>query len=216
GALYLTFGILIFFIGCEILLDLPTSSLEVQVPALIVNASLIIAYFRKINIKLQQILFITYIFALLESHIWANPYSFHTLIYWFPFVPIAAIIISGLKQAIIWLLVIVLANTLNLFYVESVLGDSYEVTMPLMPIFTIGLVFTFAMFTYTFFLYRLLGDAYFKMKIKSDDLETVSRRVESTKKRLVDYQKTLFDLSKDPTLTSGNFQNIFKKICKTA
>ncbi len=216
GALYLTLLVLVVLIGSEVLFNLPTSSLEVQMPALVVNILLLIAYVKKLNVKVLQSLFLVYIFALLEGHIWVNPHSFHTLIYWFPFIPVAAIIVAGLRQAIFWLLTVIVVNTVNLAYVQQLSGDSYEITVPLIPLYIIGLVFTLTMFTYTFFLYKLLGEAYVKMKTKSDDLEKITATSKNKKKKLMGYQKTLFDLSKDRILTSGDFQTVYKKICKIA
>ena len=216
AALYLTLLVLIVFVGSEVLFDLPTSSLEVQVPALVVNILLLIAYVKKLNVKILQSLFLLYIFGLLEAHIWVNPHSYHTLIYWFPFIPVAALIVAGIRQAMFWLFTVIIVNTANLVYVQQLSGDSYEITVPLIPLYIIGVVFTLTMFSYTFFLYKLLGEAYLQMKAKSDDLEKVTANAKHKKKKLTGYQKTLFDLSKDRILTSGDFHAIYKKICKIA
>lgn len=216
GALYLTFLVLVLLIGTALATDSSSSTLNIKILGLLINVVLIFAYIRRTNIKLVQTCFLIFFFFLVEGHVVINPHSFHALIYWFPFIPIAAIIISGLSQALLCLGVILLANVFNFIYVRTLVGDAYEITISVTPLFIIGTIFALTTFVYTFFLYKLLGDAYNKMKIKSSDLETLKTRSETKKLRLMGYQKSLFDLSKDPALTSGNFQSIFKKICTIA
>lgn len=216
GAIYLMFVTTIFFIGCEFFLDLPSTSLRTLIPCLAINILLIVIYLKNVKRIITQTLFLTFAFAIVEIHAIANPESFHGIIYWFPFIPIAAIIISGLKQAAVWLGIIFIANTFNLIYLQNLRGDTYEITISLSSIYVVGLIFTITTGAYTLFLYRLLGEAYSAMKFKSNDLEEMKSKSESKKKKLVEYQKALFDFSKDPALTAGNFEVVYAKVCKIA
>lgn len=215
GAILFTFSILTILLVLEAVFDL-SSSYKILLPSYIVSSSLLIAYKRKVNPQVLKSLYLIFIFILVEVHILSNPRSFHSLLYWFSFVPIAAIIVSGLRSSIIWLLTVLITLNLNVFYVDYFLGDSYETTIEITPFYIVALIFTLTTFFYTFLLYKLLGEAYNGMKEKSEALEILSRKSDEKNRKLEDYQKVLFNLSKDSSLLTGNFDFLYQKICKIA
>lgn len=215
GAIIFTFSILTILLILEAVFDL-SSSYEILLPSYIVSSSLLIAYKRKVNFRVLKALYLIFIFVLIEVHVISNPKSFHSLLYWFSFVPVAAIIVSGLRSSIIWLLIVLITISLNVFYVVYFLGDSYETTIDITPFYIITLIFTLTTFFYTFLLYKLLGEAYAGMKEKSEALEILSRKSDEKNKKLEDYQQVLFNLSKDSSLLTGDYDSLYQKICKIA
>lgn len=215
GAILLTFSILTILLVLEAVFDL-SSSYKILVPSYIVSSSLLIAYKRKVNPQILKSLYLIFIFFLIEVHTLSNPKSFHSLLFWFSFVPIAAIIVSGLRSSVFWLLIVLMTLSINVFYVDHLVGSSYETTIELVPFYIVGVIFTFTTFIYTFLLYKLLGEAYNGMKEKSEALEILSSKSDAKNKKLEDYQQVLFNLSKDSTLLTGDYDGLYRKICKIA
>lgn len=216
GAILLTFSLLTILLVMEATFDLPASSFTILIPSYIVSSSLLIAYKRKVNPQTLKTLYLIFIFFLMEVHCLSNPKSLHALLHWFCFIPIAAIIVSGLRSSVFWLAIVIITITINVFYVDHLIGSSYEVTVTLVPLYIVGIIFILTTFIYTFLLYKLLGEAYNGMKQKSEALEILKSKSDAKNKKLEDYQQVLFNLSKDSALLTGDYDSLYRKICMIA
>lgn len=215
-ALILAVSISLLFILLDIVLGIPSSSLKIQISFSCVCLFLIISYKRNGSKKWIQYLFLTFLFLIVEFHFLGNPRTFHVIVYWFPFIPIAAVIISGIRQAVFWFLVVLATLVANILYLNYLLGGAYTVSINVNSFLMVGTIFSIATFSSTILLYRLLGEAYNDMKIKSKELEVLRNLSDSKKRKMEDYQKTLFTFSKDSTVISGEVDKLYKKICKVA
>lgn len=215
-ALVLTFAISVIFIFSDVLIDIPSSSINIQIAFACVCLFLIVSYKRNGNKKWIQYLYLTFLFLIVEMHFLENPRSFHLIVYWFCLIPVTAVIVSGLRQSIFWFVVVLVVLIANIVFLSFLLGSSYTVSIDVKAFLVVGVVFSVATFSSSILLYKLLGEAYNDMKAKSKELETLRNLSDAKKKKMLDYQKTLFSLSKDSTVIGGDFVKLYKKICKVA
>jgi len=208
-------AIVIAFLLLELFLDLRSTSLQVIIPFAIliaVNSGLAYKYPRTAFFKFS---IITIACCLLESLLLAKPYIFHTVIFWYTFIPLIALVIQGLKASQFWLLVTILAQVFNFFYVKSVLGESYTYPISLVPSLITGAIYISGILAFSYLLYALLGDAFFKMKQKNAELVQLKAEIEDKKNNLEKYQQQLIDLSRNSSVYKSGLNDLLRSICFT-
>lgn len=200
----------------EALVDLKATSFLVLVPLSAVSIVSIFFAYKFPNTNWLRVGLIMIVYLLIEIHFLINPAIFHSIIYWFPFVPLVALIIQGSRAAVIWILIILVSHIANVFYAGQTLGESYVVTIYLKPFFTVGIIFSVSILTTSLLLYTLLGEAYNKVKKNNQELGELKKEIEEKKNLLEKYQRELISISKDEAIFNSGQQQLFKNICKTA
>ncbi len=208
--------LLVLFLLAEFFFDLKSTTLEILSPLTLISFLVSALSFRYPGSKILRAAPGILVFALLEIHFLLNPKIFHAIIYWFPLIPLIALIIQGMKASQIWILVILGTHIFNSYFLGSTIGNSYVLTIHRDPFFITGIIFAFGILSTSFLLYVLLGEAYTKMRKKNEELEVLKNEIEQKKKLLEDYQQKLIELSKNDSLYNQGQLNLFRLICKTA
>jgi hypothetical protein len=213
----ISFSFLLFAIlFAEVFYDLKTTSLEVLIPLTAISFTIVFLSFKFPDSKVLRTGLIIMVYAMIEIHFLINPKTFHVITYWFPFIPLIALLIQGIKPSQFWIIIILASHLFNSYFLGQTVGDSYEIIILRTPFFVTGIIFALGIIASSFLLYTLLGDAYNKMKVKNKELEEVKKEIEQKKNLLESYQRDLIDLSKNESLFSKGQDQLFKVICKTA
>jgi len=198
----------------EIFNDLKSTTIELLLPFTIAGIAIAILSASYTNNKFFRYILIALTLLIIEVHFIVKPTIFHAIIYWFPFVPLIALIIQGIRSALIWLTVTLICLCFDYYYLNTTIGNNYTLAVYSTPFFLTAIVFILSNISFSFLLYKLLGDAYEEMKEKKSELEILSSNIEHKNNVLIKYQQNLLDLSQ---LTfSNNLENQFENICKTA
>ena len=216
GTLLSFFFILSALLLAEILVDLKSTRVEVLLPLTIISMGIVFFSLKFPQSGILRTSLTIVIYTLLEIHFLINPSIFHTITYWFPFLPLIPFVIQGIRASQLWVVIIILTFIFNSYYLQQTIGESYEITVNRIPFFVVGIIFTFGILATSFLLYTLLGDAYGKMRMKHDELENIKKEIEEKKALLERYQADLIHLSKNEQLFNGGQEDLFKIICKTA
>lgn len=211
-----TYGILVVLFIAEVTVDLKSSSTYILLPFLALSTILGIAYLLDGNIRFLGICLVLIQYAIVETHALLLPATFHAISYWFAIIPVIALIIGGVRFSQILLGIVIITIIINAQSTRTQLGASYPVTIHVLPFIITGILFAISIFSGIYLLYKLLGDAYKKMKEKSNDLEKLQAITDKKKLQLEKYQNVLFKLSKDQAVTEGELEVLYEKICKLA
>lgn len=143
-------------------------------------------------------------FAMLELLFLSNPVSFQSIHFWFALLIIGALIVQGMRAARIWMVVLAATYLVNAWHINRLFGGTYTVEVRYGPYLVIYFTFLLGIFATTWLLYRMLGDAYVRMKQKAEELEQLQAEISKKKATLDRYQHTLLELTrKDAALTAG-------------
>lgn len=202
----------IFFISLlsllmEWVIDLPGTDIGVLlVFSPVIGLILLIAVVFKFG-DWQKHLLIFSVYAVMEYQTIAFPETFHSIVYWWFLIPTMGIILFGVRSSLMWLIISVITTVCNSIYISSLVGNEYVVTLSIPATLISGLFFLGITFSAVFFLYRLMSDAYRKMKTKSDDLSQLKLKLELS-------LKSVFELSNHPAVLSGDIDDVYKIICR--
>lgn len=212
----LAFGALLSaIVAAEVFLDLRATSIEIIVPFMAALFTTIAFALRFPNSKLVKTLFVTLLFAMIEVHFLYQPVIFHTIIFWFPFVPLLSLIIAGTLSSVIWIGILLVTLVFNSFYLNLTVGNSYTIEIFNIPVLVSAIIFTVAISTNSFILYHLLGKAYFTADQKNRELEEVKEKIDGKKNLLEQYMRQFIQFSKNESNFNNGSANLFKAICKT-
>jgi hypothetical protein len=209
GCIISTFGLMTLLFLAEIFIDLKSSSEFALLPFLALNTALFIAYLLNANSKWLGVAWVAIQFATAEFHFIYNPTSYHVILFWLAIIPVAAIITNGIKHAYVWLVVVLLTIVFNSFYGRNVLGETYQVTIHFEPYVAAASIFVLGIFSSLYLLYMLLGNAYNEKEKNANDLQEKKLRLEK-------YQNALIGLSKDNTISGGQLDALFERVCQLA
>lgn len=200
----------------EIFFDLRGTSLPLVTSFFLL--SLLITFFqiKWHNSAVVSITIIVFAFVLLESFFIARPEGFNSIHFWFVLLIMAALILRGMKEAILWYALTVVLFVVNTIYVHSLTGESYTITVRLVPSFITQTIFLSGVFAASLLLYKLLGNAYAEMKKKTEELENLHQQISQKKNRMEQHQQTLLHLSRNESAMTGNLEEMHATICKTA
>lgn len=208
--------ILLSITGIELIFNLESTSLELLIPFALLFGLLVICYHVGKRSPFFAHATVVLSYVLIELHLLVSPHSYHVLNYWFCIIPIIAIIVVGVRPALLWLTVVLASIILNGIFVKLSAGDLYAVVVQVNPFMATGLIFSITMFSGVFLLYKLLADSYHQVLDKSNDLELLKNSIESQREKLERYLESVFILSRDNAVQRGNFLSLYEKICDTA
>jgi len=209
-----TFIIQVALFIAEVALDLKSTSSFILLPFLALNIILGIAFLLNVSMRFLGICLVVLHYSVIEVHSLLLPTAFHTTIYWFAIIPVIALIIGGIRLSQSFLVLVIVSIILNAESTRWNIGDTYPISISLRPFIASGIIFSISIYSGIYLLYKLLGDAYKKMREKSNDLEQLQTITDKGKLQLEKYQKGLFTLSKDPAVTEGNLEILYEKLCK--
>ncbi len=213
----IAFSIIIFFILLgEFFYDLRSTTLEIMVPITIASFAIVFLSFKFPNSRSLRLGLSVIVYLMLEIHFLINPSIFHVITYWFPLIPLIALIIQGIRASQIWIMILIATHFFNSYFLGKTLGDTYQVTIQRGPFFITGIIFALGILSTSFLLYILLGDAYTKMKQKNTELAALKKDVEQKKDLIASYQKEIIALSRNDLVFNKGQEELFKIICKTA
>lgn len=209
GCIISTFSLLTMLFLAEIIVDLKSTNEFLLLPFLTLNTALFVGYLMDLNPKWLGLAWVTTQFATIEMHFIENPITYHVVVFWFAIIPIGAMITNGIKHAYAWLFIVISTIVFNSIYGENILGKVYTVTIHFIPFVASASIFVIGIFSSLYLLYMLLGNAFKEKEKTSNDLHEKKLRLEK-------YQTALIGLSKDKTVTEGQLEALFEKICTLA
>ena len=209
GCIVSTFGVITLLFIAEIVIDFKSSSEILLLPILALNTALLVGYLLEVNPRFLGFAWVATLFLAAEFHFLYNPQNFHVIVFWLAIGPIGAMINNGIRHAFGWLFFVSLTILFNAYYGEYTLGNTYQITINFRPFIAASIIFMLTIFSSMYLLYMLLGNA-FKEK------ETSAQNLNNKKKQLEKYQNALIGLSKDTSVTGGQLEKLFEKICAIA
>ena len=199
----------------ELIVDLKGTSSTILIPSMaIVSFVYLLSYFRP-ALEIDKWFFISVTYLIIEVNFLYHPTSFHALVYWFSFVPLIALIISGIRVSVIALVLISISLVLNSVYIGEQFGESYTVEVPNKPLMVAGIIFAIAITFNAYLLYYLLGAAYEKAKQKSAEVMKIKDKTEFKKKMLESYMQEYVKFSREDSYFNYSQTHLFLKICET-
>lgn len=217
-------GSIIFFSFClhliiflfEIIIDFKLISTVTLLPVLIISFFIVVAYLLDVYPNALGFCNILLFYLSIELHFLNNPYTYHFIIYWFTFVVILAVISGGIMQSFFWLGMVLFTIAFDFWYLTNHYGLQYALNVPLIHTSVGGILFLGGIFLFICIFHWLLSNAYLSMKQKSAELEKLRIIADKKGKTLEKYQEAHFQMSGDISIIDGQFENLYKKICKLA
>ena len=210
---------LISMIGCllaaELLLDLKGTSLAILIPVLAVVLFIFIVSFFRPALTVDKWIFITVAYLAIQINFLYHPTSYHTLIYWFSFVPLIALIVSGVRVSVMWLAFTLISLIVDSVYMGQKFGVGYTVEILNRPVLASGIIFAVAIMFNAYLLYYLIGAAYEKAKQKSAEVMQIKDKTEFKKKLLENYMQEFVKFSREDSYFKYSQTHLFLKICET-
>ena len=190
----------------EIVFDLESTSVKLLLPFLLLNICITGLTFMNSPISLLKSLQTGVLLLTLEVHFILSPSSYHVLVYWMPFIPAVAMLISGRRQSIKWLLVVIGLNVVNGLYGISRLGVSYTQELAFGKFMGASILYGLAAYGTLFLLYYLLEQAYGEVSshnAKIEDLngqltllnQELEKRVDQRTKEVVEQYNLLSEIA---------------------
>lgn len=153
------------------------------------------------------------IFVFFEYIFFHNPTVLNVIIYWFPFVPILAVMTQGLRSSQLWTGIIVLAQIGNFLYAKTALGsNSYQLEISIDSFFYSGIIFLIATLATVYLLYNLMGHAYNRAQEQNEELSDLKNDIERKSKRLAAFNAALIELTRNPT-TVKSIETLYFNVC---
>jgi hypothetical protein len=208
--------ILLAVLLSEIFYDLQSTRLEILVPMTAISFIIVFFAFKFPQSSVLRTGLAIMAYGMLEIHFLINPKIFHVVAYWFPLIPLAALINQGVRAAQIWTIIIATSHLFNSYFLAQTTGNSYEIIVYRSPFFVAETIFMMGILATSFSLYTLLGDAYKKMGEKNKELQDLRIVTEKKKDSLERYQQELIYLSRDQSLVGRGQDQLFFDICKVA
>lgn len=200
------FSVLILLIISDLTVGLQTTFQVLSFFAIIAGGMLIMTAIYG-DPKWLMNLFVLTVYATLEYHSLAIPKISHVAMYWWFFIPAVALVFRGVRASFLWLFICVVSILVNVFYLESGTDGSYETVVVVRKFMVVGIIFLFSAFSGILLLYKLLSDAYSNLHTKSDALESLKLKLESS-------LTSIIELSNNPAVHKGDIQTVYQLICK--
>ncbi|MDN4166464.1 GAF domain-containing protein [Cytophagales bacterium LB-30] len=193
----------------ELIFDFPSTRVSLLAPFLGLSLLSYGAFKKNIYPQWQGQIVVAILFSLLQANLFAKPDIFHSIVYWFPFVPVVALIVSNMRSAQIWLLIVWIFVCVDALYCWIQIGSSYTVNIQVIAFLLTGLIFSLAAFCVVYLLNKLLGDAYVDSVKESD-------QVKQLKEKLFQYQIALYKIAQDPAVRNGQLSTLYQKVSMMA
>ena len=157
--------------------------------------------------------FMAILFAMIEAHFIEQPEIFHMIIFWFPFVPLIALIISGPKSSLVWLAALIFTSIFNSYYLLKEVGRSYTIELFNFPILASGIIFTIAISLNSYILYYQLAKAYSTTDAKNRELEEIKEETNRKRFLLESYIRVFLNFSKNEANFNQGTMHLYEQIC---
>lgn len=200
----------------EIFIDLETTSLSLMILFWALGLILLGAFLKWPSNKIVNSLIIVLPFALLESLFLANQKSFHSIQFWFVLIPIAALIIEGVRSSQIWFIIVLATYIINAKLIGYYYLGNYSILVMNLPYTITHIMFLVGVFSSSLLLYTLLGNAYAKVKKQSEVLHELQLDISSKKELLEKYQNALIQLNRNELIFNNGLKQVYKTVCQTA
>lgn len=213
--LYAFLALIVVFIAAELSIGLRSTAVELLLPSGIGITLMILLSYRFPGSSALKTGSIVLIYIIMEAHFINNPTIYHAIIFWFPFVPLIALIIMGTRASLLWIGILLVTFVLDSMYTQTLVGDSYPVDIRSDQYLFTAFIFTIAISTNSFILYHLLGKAYLTAEQKKAELESIKEETESRRTILEEYMRAFIEFSKDESNFNQGQLHLFRSICKT-
>lgn len=209
-------AILFSILLAETFVGLRSTSLEILIPLNVLSVGLILLYRLYPDLTWLRMILVILVYVVVETHFLYNPRTFHVICYWLPIVPIAALIVAGIRASQLWMVIILVTHLFNGIYVRQTQGDAYQIVVEFLPFFVAGSIFTISILSACFLLYNMLVQAYSDMKSKNQELDSLKQQMSTKNELLKRYQRQLVHLSKYELLQTQERNYFFRAICQSA
>jgi hypothetical protein len=200
----------------EFFIDIPYATLEVLLPFdIVIIGYLLLSKKLAGNIIFRSLLPIM-IFILMEMLFLVDPKIIPATIYWLPLVPIVALLVQGPKASKFWLLGILMTHIFNTVLLSGFFGSTYELDASIGFYFAEGVLFSFSIIFALYVVYSLLGNAFFKMKLKNTELHDLKESIEFKNDTIKKYQQNLVSLLKEHLEYKKGTKFSYSSICENA
>lgn len=209
-------AILFSILLAETFVGLRSTSLEILIPLNVLSVGLILLYRLYPDLTWLRMILVILVYGVVETHFLYNPRTFHVICYWLPIVPIAALIVAGIRASQLWMVIILVTHLFNGIYVRQTQGGTYQVIVEDVPFFIAGSIFTISILSACFLLYNMLAQAYSDMKSKNQELDLLKYQMSTKNDLLQRYQRQLVHLSKNELFQAQERNFFFRAICQSA
>ncbi|MEO9965757.1 MAG: hypothetical protein ABJF11_08215 [Reichenbachiella sp.] len=175
----------------EILVDLQSSTVETFAAYALAVTLISILGFSYPNKNWIRGAVPVFIYLLCEYIFLALPKTYTFMVYWFPLIPVVALIIQGLKRSQIWALIILITQFANFFYLEDQIGQTYLMEVRGLSSLWSGTIFIITILSSLYFLYILLGEAYTDSRKKNAELSLLKTQIQEMNEELFEINKRL-------------------------
>jgi GAF domain-containing protein len=203
-------------LAVELAFDLQSLHAPILLVGMVGGALIAACYYCKGSYPIVSNGLVILIYAITEAHLITNPKIFTTTVYWFPFVPLVALITQGLKSARWWIIIVLLTHFCNGWYLYQTYGDVYDLQIKTYSYIISGVIFFMVFLSGWFLLYKLLGDAYTAAERKNQELETLKNEIADSKKQLEYYQAQLISLTRNSSLFDWDTDTFYTHVCEIA
>ncbi|SMD31741.1 GAF domain-containing protein [Reichenbachiella faecimaris] len=199
----------------DLTVDLRSGSIIVYTSYFVASLAVTLLSIRFAHATWIRFLMPLLIFILIEFLFLAQPQTFNTTIYWFPFIPILAVLIQGLQASRIWFIIILVSYLFNFLIVLESVGSTYNLLVSSSASYWSGVVFLGAILASTYLLYNLLGEAYSKTVENNQELTNLKNSVEQKSLQLTAFNAALIELTRNPEAFKTT-KNLFENVCALA
>ncbi len=208
----IVFGLLI----AELAIDFPSTSVPLLLAFL--TGFLIVLILAKVGVRqdILAVLNILFLLCVIEFHLLVLPKVFHVMVFWLAFIPVVAIVTTGMRQSFIWIVLVGIMILVNGIYFENIGYDNYETNISFNAFIISGIIFNAAIYSTSVLLYQLLGNSYSRLKLASDEVSDLHLISEKKKQKLEKFIEIIFNLSKDPDVQDGKIKKVLPRIASLA
>ncbi|QOI95967.1 MAG: GAF domain-containing protein [Flammeovirgaceae bacterium] len=200
----------------ELTIDLETTTTGVMVLFWAVSVGMLLIYLKWPNWSVIPGIITSFAYLLLELIFFTNAKSFHTINFWLVFVPIAALILQGVRASLIWAFIVLATFLFNAYRIEYLFEGRYDIVVRKEPFLITHYIFFFGILASVYLLHKLLGDAYENMRKKNEELDRLRQNLTEKKQRLENYQQSIIALNRDEALIEDDIQAINHIVCTAA
>jgi hypothetical protein len=157
----------------------------------------------------SMVIILTY--AFLEVAFLVKPIAFITIHFWLIILPIAALVVLGVRASLVWIMVIAttfFANNLILKYqhIDSLMVVPYKFII-MQSIYFSGILIAI------FFLFKIMGRSYEELEEKAIELRTLQEETNHRKKLLEQFHQSILSINRSKELQSGDAPALCQLIC---
>lgn len=216
GTLIAIFILVLTLYIAEVLFDIQSTTQSVMLILVMSVAIIYGLYLLKIPQWILGGLLTLVLYSILMYIFITNPKTFHSLNFWFHFLPVIALVLGGLRLSLAWLIISIVTIIFNSYYLNSVIGDSYVIEIFRTPSTATHIIYITGTLVVTYLFYNQLGTSYKSYKEKSEDLEHQKELNKHKINKLENYHESLISLSKNHEIAKGSIETLYSYVCLIA